>query len=322
MTTSADPPPFHPDRLDVYLRRRRDGGGSVYLALLVLLGSALAVLPWVSVPVPIRARGFLLTAMDSHAVVAPSSGSFVAMRRSDGNVRLGDTLLVLDNPRLRSRQDALRARRQRLREEESVLERLGPASLTLAGPSTWREELAAVRRALLTIESEEMIVAEELAGLTVLAPVSGTLHGTLPHYPGSLVTAGQRIAWISPRSDLAAELHVAHRDLPGVLPGTAVHLRVEAGHSGVWTPDSAIVAELLPKPVQVDGQVRRRVRVNVLGASVPQHIGLQRALRPGAPVSARIPRPPRRLWSLLWASRRDGAREGAVSPSAAGGADG
>lgn len=117
--------PFDPDRLDLYLRGRSSGGSATYGVLLGLVALSTAALPIVQVPISVPAAGFLRARADPQTVVVSVSGWARKVRSSEvRSVARGDTLLLLDRPDLRAREEALGARDANLRTEIADLRAL------------------------------------------------------------------------------------------------------------------------------------------------------------------------------------------------------
>ena len=133
-SSEAEVPPFHPDLLEVYLRRRIRGGG-VYFGLILLLLATLVSLPLVEVPIAVRAEGYLRASAETQSLIAPSSGEVAWVRARDRrSVARGDTILLLNRPDLYVRLEAIRARRVSVEQECRDLERLIAALSNAASP--------------------------------------------------------------------------------------------------------------------------------------------------------------------------------------------
>ena len=88
--------PISGDSLEAYLGRHTGGGHTVYIVVVILVLSAIALLPLVRVSVTVGGRGVLRPLTEKHEVRARTSGvaAQVVVSRGD-TVRAGQPLITL-----------------------------------------------------------------------------------------------------------------------------------------------------------------------------------------------------------------------------------
>lgn len=293
--SDAQPVSYSADDLDVYLRRPGAGGGGVYLALLLIVGAALAALPLVTVPVSVRAQGYLRSASDPHSIAAPAPAEVVAVRpRAARRVRAGDTLVVLVRPEIAARARALQSRRLALEGERRDLELLVRAieSRDAAEPRSLRYgyEWRALQSELAVLLEQEGAAVRELdraaallaRGLTSAAEVSalearaGQLRSERAllrvragaRWRNELATVGATLENVAAEAaivegelqQLAVVSPVAGtiEEMAAVSPGSYISAGQEIA---IISPESEIIAELYLAPrdlgsLAIDAEVR------------------------------------------------------------------
>lgn len=98
----------------------------------------------------------------------------------------------------------------------------------------WRTRVEEESRAVAQLRSERARFEAEREQAVLRAPLAGTLLGLVGVSAGSLVTAGQAVATVSPDDRLLVETLVASRDVGGISAGQSVRLQVDAFPYTQW----------------------------------------------------------------------------------------
>lgn len=167
------------------------------------------------------------------------------------------------------------------------------------GQSGWQAGLTAARRDLKELLSQQEQLREERTLYTVTAPVDGTVEEVAALSPGSFVQQGQKLAVISPTSDLTAEVYVTPRDIGLLRPGTPARLQIDAFNYNDWGFVTGRVHEISDDFVLMDQQPMFRVRVALDQRELRLQNGFRGRLKKGMTLRARFMVTERTLFQLL-----------------------
>jgi HlyD family secretion protein len=85
-----------------------------------------------------------------------------------------------------------------------------------------------------TLEADLKVCSEGLSNRTILAPIDGEIIQCADCQAGSLVTAGQKIAEISPAGELIATCYVKPADIGFIHENQRVKIQVDAFNHNEW----------------------------------------------------------------------------------------
>lgn len=151
-------------------------------------------------------------------------------------------------------QHELEGARAQLHENE--LDRIQRRS---AAAARWLQQQRHVREDVSNVRIELATIERELRKHVLQASIGGRIVGLSAIVPGQLLQRGQVVGYISPATDLVAEVYVAPRDVADVAAGQAVVLQVDDPDSnGSWL--NGRVAAVSPD-ILVEGPGRGAFRV-------------------------------------------------------------
>jgi multidrug resistance efflux pump len=166
--------------------------------------------------------------------------------------------------------------------------------------STWLDARAAIADELQRLTVERAELREALARHAVIASVEGTVEMIASLSRGSVVQAGERVATISPNTDLVAEAMLTPRDIALVRPGISARLMVDALNYRDWGVIDATVIEVADDAsLTGDGPVFR-VRCALARTDLRLRGGRRVALGKGMTFRARFVIAERSLLQLLF----------------------
>lgn len=132
-------------------------------------------------------------------------------------------------------------------DRQQALERTADAAVREHRERTrtqWSNALAHLTEERRRVEAERSSLLETLSRHAVLSPVRGTVELSASLSPGSVLERGERVATISPHTDLIAETLLTPRDIGLVRPGTPVRLMVDAFNYRDWGVLDGVVSEI------------------------------------------------------------------------------
>lgn len=100
--------------------------------------------------------------------------------------------------------------------------------------TTWQHDLMVRKEESGTLEADLKICSEGLSNRTILAPIDGEIIQCADCQAGSLVTAGQNIAEISPAGELIATCYVKPADIGFIHENQRVKIQVDAFNHNEW----------------------------------------------------------------------------------------
>jgi HlyD family secretion protein len=166
--------------------------------------------------------------------------------------------------------------------------------------STWADAHARMADELRRLATERAEVREALARRVVIAPVEGTVEMVASLSRGSVLQQGERVATISPNTDLVGEALVTPRDIALVRRGTPVRLMVDALNYRDWGVIDATVIDVADDASLSAEQPVFRVRCGLSRQDVRLRGGHRVALGKGMTFRARFVIAERSLLQLLF----------------------
>jgi membrane fusion protein, peptide pheromone/bacteriocin exporter len=110
--------------------------------------------------------------------------------------------------------------------------------------SDWSEAHAKTADELRHLSAERAELSDALARHAVIAPVAGTLEMTVSLSAGSVIQRGERVATISPNTELVGEALLTARDIALVRRGTPARLMIDALNYREWGVVDAVVIDV------------------------------------------------------------------------------
>lgn len=184
--------------------------------------------------------------------------------------------------------------------------------------STWSDARAAVMDELRRLAGERAELTEALARHAVIASVEGTVEMVASLSRGSVVQQGERLATISPNTDLVAEAMLPSRDIALVRPGTSARLMIDALNYREWGVVDATVIEVADDASLTEDGAVFRVRCALARTDLRLSGGQRVAVGKGMTFRARFVIAERSLLQLLF-DRVDDWLNPARAPRAAAG---
>lgn len=133
------------------------------------------------------------------------------------------------------------------------------ARLEAGGHARWVRELAEHRARLRDLDREIAVTRADARLTQVVAPLTGSLEAVVPIAAGGFVSAGERLATLSPRSALRVEAYLRPRDVVLVRRGDRARLRVDGFDPGDWGPLDGRVVRVADDHVIIGGRPMFRI---------------------------------------------------------------
>lgn len=187
-------------------------------------------------------------------------------------------------------------------EERSLdldLERRRGTMLTRSAVLGWERELAELRARLARLQTEEEVLRAEASLAEIIAPVAGTVEQLSALSTGSIVTAGDRIAVISPDTAVVALAYADARVAALLAPGARARLEMEAYPAAEWGVATGRVIEIASDAVELEGALVFPLTIELDSTRLALPNGRSGELRKGMLLQARFTLARRTLWALL-----------------------
>lgn len=181
--------------------------------------------------------------------------------------------------------------------EEAMSER---ASMQARALADWQSRLTAYQLELVAMEAELLQIDEEASLYAVVAPVTGTVEQIASLSPGSFLQTADRLAVISPASNLLADVDVSPSDIGLLRVGMPARLRIDAFDATDWGFVTGTITEIPSDVVPVDGRPVFKVRVALEQEQLALRTGFVGQLKKGMTLQARFLLAERTLWQLLY----------------------
>ena len=166
--------------------------------------------------------------------------------------------------------------------------------------SAWSEAHARVADDRQRLVAELAELRDALARHVVTAPVDGTVEMAAPLSPGSVLQRGERVATVSPNTELIGEALLTARDIALVRRGTPARLMIDALNYREWGVMDATVTDVADDATLTGDQPVFRVRCHLAGDELRLRSGQRAALGKGMTFRARFVIAERSLLQLLF----------------------
>ena len=166
--------------------------------------------------------------------------------------------------------------------------------------SAWSDDQARIADEIRRLTVERAELTATLARHVVIAPVDGTVELTAALSPGSVLQRGERVATLSPNTELIGEALLTARDIALVRRGTPVRLMVDALNYREWGPVDATVVTVADDAVLTGDQPVFRVRCQLANRELRLRGGQRASLSKGMTFRARFVIAERSLLQLLF----------------------
>ncbi|HJR67062.1 MAG TPA: HlyD family efflux transporter periplasmic adaptor subunit [Gemmatimonadaceae bacterium] len=166
--------------------------------------------------------------------------------------------------------------------------------------SSWAEARARTAEELRQLVTEQVELKETLARHVIIAPVEGTVEMASSLSPGSVLQQGERVATISPNTDLVGEALLTARDIALVRRGTAARLMIDALNYRQWGVVDAAVIDVADDASLAGDEPVFRVRCQLSRTDLRLRGGQRAVLGKGMTFRARFVIAERSLLQLLF----------------------
>lgn len=166
--------------------------------------------------------------------------------------------------------------------------------------SEWTEAHARATDDLQRLSAEQAELRDALTRHVVLAPVDGTVEMTTSLSAGSVLQRGERVATISPNTEVVGEALLAARDIALVRTGTRARLMIDALHYRDWGVVDGVVSEVADDASLSGDQPMFRVRCRLASNELRLRGGQRATLGKGMTFRARFVIAERSLLQLLF----------------------
>jgi HlyD family secretion protein len=243
-----------------------------------------SLVPWQSLATPYRRQ----QSREHAAIVEELEARAEAERREADRVRALVMKGFVALEQLERQEAALRTAQAAVREH---VERMR---------STWSDAHARMADELRRLAMDRVESREALARLVVIAPVEGTVEMAASLSRGSVLQQGERVASISPNTDLVGEAMVTARDIALVRRGTPVRLMIDALNYRDWGVVDATVIDVADDASLSAEEPMFRVRAELSRHDLRLRGGHRVALGKGMTFRARFVIAERSLLQLLF----------------------
>lgn len=190
-----------------------------------------------------------------------------------------------------------------LREAEAGLARIEAES-----HAGWTRQLAEHRARLTDVDGELALLRATARFYRLTAPVAGSLESVVPVAAGSFVTAGERLATVSPRARMRVEAYVPARNVALVRPGDPARVRIDGYDPGEWGLLPGRVLSVADDHALAGDQAVFRILIQLDRDHLLRPDGRVGPLRKGMMVEARIVVARPSVYSLLRGSLTEWTR--------------
>ena len=171
--------------------------------------------------------------------------------------------------------------------------------------SDWSEAHARAADELRRLSAERAELTDALARHAVIAPVAGTVEMAASLSAGSVLERGERVATISPNTDLIGEALLTARDIALVRRGTPARLLIDALNYREWGAMDAVVIDVADDALLTGKEPVFRVRCRLARTELRLRGGRRAALGKGMTFRARFVVAERSLLQLLFDRAND-----------------
>jgi membrane fusion protein, peptide pheromone/bacteriocin exporter len=173
--------------------------------------------------------------------------------------------------------------------------------ILLSQKSQWQNDLSARRNDSVRLLADLKQCTEELIERIVLAPTSGEIIQSSDIQAGSVVSAGQKIAEISPEGELVATCYVKPSDIGLIHENQKVKIQVDAFNYNEWGMLEGSVVDISDDMIIEDGSVAYfRIKCKPENTTLRLKNGYWAEIKKGMSLNTRILITRRSLYHLLF----------------------
>ncbi len=165
---------------------------------------------------------------------------------------------------------------------------------------TWDNERKTEWLKLLDLENRWTSLQRRLNEYVIVSPVSGTLFNVQGIERGGFITAGQRLAEISPNSDIIVETFVSPADIGLIESGAQVSYQIDAYNYNNWGLATGTIIDISKDLEIVNDQPLFRIKCSLNERHLELKNSFRAELKPGLSLSARFHITERTLFDLLY----------------------
>lgn len=166
--------------------------------------------------------------------------------------------------------------------------------------SQWQTEANQYRNELTQLSGQQADIAEQKKQYTLRAPINGSIQNMTGIQNGAYVFANQKIAEISPDTNITAFCYIRPADIGLIKIGQQVRFQVEAYNYNQWGLASGKVTDISDDIVIVNEQPVFKVKCNLNERYLTLKNGYKGYLRKGMNFTARFTITERSLYQLLY----------------------
>lgn len=183
--------------------------------------------------------------------------------------------------------------------------------------SLWQQDLNTLRLKTGELGARINQVDKEQGFYTLHAPASGTLQSVKGLRPGSMISANEVLAEVSPDSGLIAETYVLPKDIGYLHAGTAVNLQIEAYDYNQWGMATGEIESISADIFTDRGHPYFKVRCSLNEDRLMLKNGYEGRLHKGMTLQARFFVTRRTLFQLIYDKADDWLNPNVVQPQQA-----
>jgi membrane fusion protein, peptide pheromone/bacteriocin exporter len=167
--------------------------------------------------------------------------------------------------------------------------------------SLWQNDLTSIRNESVKLLADFKQCIEELKNRIVLAPTSGEIIQCSDIQNGSIVSAGQKIAEISPEGELVATCFVKPGDIGLIHENQQVKIQVDAFNYNEWGMLNGDIIDISDDMIVENGSVAYfRIKCKPVQTFLSLKNGHKASVKKGMSINARIVVIRRNLFNLLF----------------------
>ncbi len=164
----------------------------------------------------------------------------------------------------------------------------------------WQAEKTRLLLANTEIGSSIKQLHEEKTKYIITSPANGSIIQFIGIKPGSFISPGQTIAYISNNSELLVECYVSPTDIGYIATGQNVNFQLDAFNYNQWGMVAGKVSEISNDISNINDQPVFRIRCELDNTFLQLNTGYKGYLKKGMTLTGRFYLSRRNLWQLLF----------------------